>query len=230
MPPAALTAEKSAWTAWGPCGKLPVSGPVSPLTLPNVIGVGVTPVSDAVLPAVPVQSRRLGGGGEVEAGRGGGRRGRRRWRPPPARRRRRRRRPTRRRRWPGAHPARPGHRRPWSRPCRPTRRWWSWSRPRRPRRPCCEVASPDGSHRGRAPPGPRTRWPPARQQRQRTPSHARSCPRVLRPPVSPTTAHVCASNDVECTPRPNCLAESVPAGPADPIRSLTPASGFGYPW
>ena len=56
MPPAASTAEKSACTAWGPCGNEPVSGPVIPLTFPNVMEVGVTPVSEAVFPAVPVQS------------------------------------------------------------------------------------------------------------------------------------------------------------------------------
>jgi hypothetical protein len=33
-----------------------VSGPVIPLTLPKLTDVGVTPVSDAALPAVPVQS------------------------------------------------------------------------------------------------------------------------------------------------------------------------------
>src|ERR1700728_2189980 len=56
MPPAALIAEKSAWTPCGPCGNDPVSGPVSPLTFPNVIDVGVTPVSEAVLPAVPAHN------------------------------------------------------------------------------------------------------------------------------------------------------------------------------
>src|SRR6185312_15608170 len=56
IPPAALTAANSACTAWGPCGNDPVSGPVIPLTFPKLIEVGVTPASDAVLPAVPVQS------------------------------------------------------------------------------------------------------------------------------------------------------------------------------
>lgn len=55
MPPAALTAENAASTPWLPWGNDPVSGPVRPLTFPKVIEVGVTPVSEAVLPAVPVQ-------------------------------------------------------------------------------------------------------------------------------------------------------------------------------
>ena len=54
IPPAALTAANSACTPWGPCGNEPVRGPVIPLTFPKLIDVGVTPVSDAVLPVVPV--------------------------------------------------------------------------------------------------------------------------------------------------------------------------------
>ena len=56
IPPSALIAENSASTPWLPWGNDPVNGPVSPLTLPKVMEVGETPVSDAVLPAVPVQS------------------------------------------------------------------------------------------------------------------------------------------------------------------------------
>jgi hypothetical protein len=54
IPPAALTAANRACTPWGPCGNDPVRGPVIPLTFPKLIDVGVTPASDAVLPAVPV--------------------------------------------------------------------------------------------------------------------------------------------------------------------------------
>src|ERR1035437_7848629 len=56
IPPAALTAEKSASTPWVPWLKLPVSGPVKPLTLPNVSCEAETPTSDAPLPAVPGQA------------------------------------------------------------------------------------------------------------------------------------------------------------------------------
>jgi hypothetical protein len=56
MPPAALTAENNASTAWLPCGNDPLNGPVRPLTLPNVMDVGETPTSDAVLPVLPLHA------------------------------------------------------------------------------------------------------------------------------------------------------------------------------
>ena len=55
----------------GPLRERPGERPVIPLTLPNVMEVGVTPVSEAVFPAVPVQSPASDAGGEVEAARGG---------------------------------------------------------------------------------------------------------------------------------------------------------------
>ncbi|HSZ35569.1 MAG TPA: hypothetical protein VK773_00650 [Acidimicrobiales bacterium] len=42
-----------------------MSGPVIPLTLPRVIDVGVTPVSDAVLPEVPLHSAASAAGAKL---------------------------------------------------------------------------------------------------------------------------------------------------------------------
>src|SRR5579875_1047391 len=53
IPPAALMALKRAWTPWGPCSKLLASTPVIPLTFQRVIVLGVTPVAEAVFPALP---------------------------------------------------------------------------------------------------------------------------------------------------------------------------------
>src|SRR5579875_15700 len=66
MPPAASTARNSAVTASAPWLKLFDNGPVSPLTLPNVIDVGVTPVSEAVLPWVPVQAAASARGSKLK--------------------------------------------------------------------------------------------------------------------------------------------------------------------
>ena len=66
MPPAALMAPNSASTPWLPCGKLPVRGPVSPLTLPKVMEFEVTPGADEELPEEPAQSESSAAGEKLK--------------------------------------------------------------------------------------------------------------------------------------------------------------------